>query len=601
MIVMTFPTAGRAGLAVLAAAACSWAVWTAAAQTSPPATTTGQVRVRYAFQPDCLRSGMDAPCDTPRATRRLDFGPQIAVWVEKQDGSFIDTLMVTNATAVWGIGNRPGYWRFPSNWRFPYGKRTMALPIWAHARGRIYDSLVMQDDDGTNKKEQWLGFHEEVSTPDPYYCLSFRAASWVMDAPSVDAITCPTGMFNSAKGRFSTTEPRSYYPPRNDITKVGPNDCDVIRTNPCPHSSAAEFGELNDLDAVARATPRYGRVYNGIWSVPTDLAEGDYVLAVEVNKEFDTNSAHSHEAYRDPQLPDNGILNNIGQPSVVYKVPFVLDRKKGHQAAAADYVGYGDWDGQSGTLHPPDDSITSGKPGTGSGRLLAIARPAIAGGQPVAGRVHVTTEVPPSPEECRTAPADNGLIASVAVDDTTVTATEAVVNFVEAADRGQPVEQYEIRYREGDSMTLETFRESTPAPSVVPAQPGAMASVKLIGLKPSTSYTVGVRVVGGCVNEGPLKMATFKTKQLMFTQLSGCFVATATYGSTLAPEVEALRRLRDRLRARTPLAAAAVSLYERASPPMAGVLRESDVGRALVREALAPLITIVDTADRLRR
>jgi hypothetical protein len=596
---MRFPTAARAGFAALAAAACSWVVWTAAAQTPGPG--TGQVRLRYAFQPDCLRTGLDAPCDTPRATRHLDFGPQIAVWVEKGDGSFVDTLMVTNATAVWGIGNRPGYWRFPSNWRFPYGKRTMALPVWAHARGRVYDSLVMQDDDGSNKKELWLGFHEEVSSPDPYYCLSFRPASWVMDAPSVDAITCPTGMFNSAKGRFSPTEPKSYYPPRNDVTKIGPNDCDVLRTTPCPHTSAQEFGELNDLDAVARATPPYGRVYNGIWSVPVDLAEGSYVLAVEVNKEFDTNAAHSHEAYKDPQLPENGIGTNIGQPSVVYKVPFDLDRKKGHQAAATDIAGFGDWDGGSGALHPRDETITDGKPGSGTGRLLVITRPSTSGGQPVPGRLHVTTEVPPSPEECRTAPPDNGLIASVEVPDDMVTATEAVVSFVEAADRGLPVEQYEIRYREGDSMTVETFRESTPAPSVVPAQPGATARVTLLGLKPLTAYAVGVRVLGGCVNEGPLTMATFTTKKLQFTQLSGCFVATATYGSAIAPQVEALRRVRDRLRAGSPLAAAAVGLYERASPPMASVLRGSDVGRALVRQALAPLLTVVDTAEALRR
>jgi hypothetical protein len=96
-------------------------------------------------------------------------------------------------------------------------------------------------------------------------------------------------------------------------------------------------------------------------------------------------------------------------------------------------------------------------------------------------------------------------------------------------------------------------------------------------------------------------MATFNTKALEFTQLSGCFVATATYGSPLAPEVEALRRARDRLRAGSSFAAAAVGLYERASPPMASVLRESEAGRALVRQALSPLITLVDAADRVRR
>jgi hypothetical protein len=595
---MKSSTAARAGAAALGAVACTALVWTAAAQT--PAPTSGRVRLRYAFQPDCLRPTLDAACDTPRATRHLDFGPQIAVWVEKADGSFVDTLMVTNATAVWGIGNRPGFWRFPSNWRFPYGKRTMVLPVWAHARGRMYDSLVMQDDDGTNKKELWLGFHEEVSSPDPYYCLSFRPASWVMDAATVDAISCPTGMFNSSKGRFSKADPPSFYPPRNDITKFSPNDCDVIRASPCPHTSAKDFGELNDLDAVASATPRYGRVWSGLWNVPTDLPEGPYLLAVEVNKEFDTNLSHNHEAYRDPQLPDNGILSNIGQPSVVYKVAFTLDRTKGHQAAVTDTAGYGDWDGATGAIHPLDGSITDNKPGSGVGRLMVFSRPAIAGGQPVQGRVHVTTDVPPSPEECRTAPIDNGVIRTLEVPGDMVTATAAVVSFEEAADRGQPVESYEIRYREGDTMTVDTFRESTPAPSVVPAQPGSTAQVTLDRLKGGTTYIVGVRVRGGCVDEGPLKVATFTTKATMFTQLSGCFVATAAYGSPLAPEVGALRRLRDRLRDRSPFAAAAVGLYERASPPVADVLRDSAAGRALVRQALSPLLNLVGAADRFR-
>jgi hypothetical protein len=590
-------TAGRAGLAALAAVVCPLAISTANAQTPGP----GRVRLHYAFQPDCLRASLDAVCDTPRATKRLDFGSQIAVWIEKPDGSFLDTLLVTNATAVWGIGNRPGYWRFPSNWRFPYGKRTMVLPVWAHARGRIYDSLVMQDDDGMNKKELWLGFHEEISSPDPYYCLTFRPASWVMDAVSVDAITCPTRMFNSSKGKFSPSEPKSYYPPRNDITKFSPNDCDVLRANPCPHTSAEQFGALNDLDAIATATPPYGRAFNGVWNVPDDLVEGPYVLAVEVNKEFDSNAAHSHEAYKDPQLPDNGILTNIGQPSVVFKLPFMLDRKKGQQAAVSDISGYGDWDGQSGTLNPPDATIDGDKPGSGIGRLLVFNRPAIGGGPPVSGRVHLSTEVPPSAEECQAAPSNNGFIDFIDVASDTVTATVAVVSFVEAADRGQPVESYEIRYREGDTMTVDTFREATPAPSVVPSQPGGTASVVLRGLKPSTSYIVGVRVRGGCVDEGPLKMATFMTKPLMFTQLSGCFVATATYGSPMAPEVASLRRMRDRLRARSPLAAAAVTLYERASPPMASVLRESAASRALVRRALSPLLTVLDAADRLGR
>jgi hypothetical protein len=563
-------------------------------QTTDPQGTL-PIRLRYTFQPDCLRRSIDAVCDTPKATKHLDFGPQIAVWIEDAKGTLIDTLMVTNATAVWGIGNRPGYWRFPSNWRFPYGKRKMVLPVWAHARGRLYDTLLMQDDDGVNKRELWLGFHEEVSSPDPYYCLSFRPASWVLDAETVDAISCPTGVFNSAKGRFSPSEPKSYYPPRNDLTKVTPNDCDFARMQPCPGTSASKFAELNDLDVVASATPPYGRVFTGIWTVPAELADGNYSLALEVNKEFDTNTFHTHDSFVDSQLPDNGLKDNFGQPSVVFKVPFHLDRSKPVQATAMDMAGYGDWDGETGGLHPPDATISS-TPGSGQGRLLVIPSPAIAGGQPVQGRLHVVTELPTRPEECIGLPADNGRIARVEIPMDSVTATEAEVSFIEAADRGMSVEQYEIRYREGESMTPETFRQSTPAASPMPGAPGGRATIKLIGLKPATNYIVGVRARGGCVMEGPLSVAPFSTHRLVFTQLSGCFVATAAYGSALEPQVESLRRARDQLRARSGFGAAAVGIYERSSPPLAALLRETEAGRALIRAAISPLSALAARA-----
>ena len=39
-------------------------------------------------------------------------------------------------------------------------------------------------------------------------------------------------------------------------------------------------------------------------------------------------------------------------------------------------------------------------------------------------------------------------------------------------------------------------------------------------------------------------VAELTTTKTNFTQLSGCFVATAAYGSALQPEVAALRRVR---------------------------------------------------------
>jgi hypothetical protein len=552
--------------------------------------------VRYSFQPDCLRKGLQAPCDTPKASKHLDLGPQIAVWLEKGDGSFVDTLMVTNATAVRGIGNRPGYWRFPSNWHFPYGKRKMVLPVWAHARGKTYNTLIIQDDNGSGQAgELALGFHESVSTPDPYYCLTFRPATWVFE---VDAISCPTGMFNSAKGRFDPMQPKSWYPPRNDLTSFGPNDCDITPRagNQCPNTSARHFSEVNDLDAVASATPSYGGPFSATWAVPNDLPDGPYVLAVEVNKEFDGNASHMYEAFLDTALPDNGLRDNIGQPSVVWKVPFQLDRKTPAQAAVTAPVGYGDWDGETGTLHAPDSTI-SDTPGSGSGRLLTFSRPGIDGGAPLTGRVHVATEVPLTAEDCAMLPPDNGLVTGLRALD--VTDKDARVEFIEAHDRRKPVAGYEVRYLVGGSMTLEQFLQATPAPVVDPGMPGATTSITLKELKPNLTYTVGVRVRGGCVNEGPLAQTTFTTKPPVFKQLSGCFVATAAYGSALEPQVAALRRVRDGARERSGVVAVSVGLYERSSPPLADLLRGTEAGRALVRSAISPVVGIVEAAERV--
>jgi hypothetical protein len=589
---MSSRAAVAAGAVALAASLSFVTSRSSSAQTAAPLT------LRYGFQPDCLRKSLQAACDSPKVSKRLDLGPQIAVWLEKADGSYVDTVMVTNATAVRGIGNRPGFWMFPSNWHFPYGKRRMVLPVWAHARGQTYNTLIIQDDTGQEMGgEKALGFHESVSTPDPYYCLSFKPATWVFE---VDAISCPTGMFNSAKGRFDPMQPKSWYPPRNDLTTFGANDCDITPRagNQCPNTSARHFSEVNDLDAVASATPVYGGPFSATWPVPIDLPDGPYVLAVEVNKEFDNNASHMHEAFLDRTLPDNALLDNIGQPSVVWKVPFTLDRKTPVQAAATAIAGYGDWDGATGTLHAPDSTI-SDTPGSGAGRLLVFNRVGIDGGAAVSGRVHVTTEVPLTPDDCAMLPPGNGVVEGLAVLD--VTDKDARVEFTEANDRGKPVAAYEIRYLVGGSMTLEQFLQATPAPVVDPGMPGAKTSVKLMELKPNLTYTVGVRVKGGCVNEGPLAQATFTTVAPKFKQLSGCFVATAAYGSALEPHVAALRRVRDGARDASGFAAVSVGLYERSSPPVADLLRGTDEGRAAVRSALSPVIGIVEMAERIAR
>jgi hypothetical protein len=66
-------------------------------------------------------------------------------------------------------------------------------------------------------------------------------------------------------------------------------------------------------------------------------------------------------------------------------------------------------------------------------------------------------------------------------------------------------------------------------------------------------------------------------------------VATAAWGSALAPEVAALRRARDRLRPASSLFAAAADLYYRSGPAAADLLARSDTARALARQLIGPV------------
>jgi hypothetical protein len=72
----------------------------------------------------------------------------------------------------------------------------------------------------------------------------------------------------------------------------------------------------------------------------------------------------------------------------------------------------------------------------------------------------------------------------------------------------------------------------------------------------------------------------------------GCFIATAAYGSALAPQVEVLRTWRDRYLAPHAPGRAFIAAYQTWSPPVADLLRRSEPLRALVRVLLLPIVGI---------
>ncbi len=74
---------------------------------------------------------------------------------------------------------------------------------------------------------------------------------------------------------------------------------------------------------------------------------------------------------------------------------------------------------------------------------------------------------------------------------------------------------------------------------------------------------------------------------------SGCFIATAAYGSYLDPHVMVLRHFRDDVLLQSKAGTAFVKFYYHYSPPIADYIAQHDVLRMLLRFALTPLIFMV--------
>ncbi len=71
---------------------------------------------------------------------------------------------------------------------------------------------------------------------------------------------------------------------------------------------------------------------------------------------------------------------------------------------------------------------------------------------------------------------------------------------------------------------------------------------------------------------------------------SKCFIATAAYGSPMAPQVQALREFRDRKLMTNRAGRAVVTVYYAFSPPLADLIRNHSTVRSAVRVALTPVL-----------
>lgn len=503
--------------------------------------------------------------------------PQIAVWLETEAGQFVDTLMVTRVVGTFGLGNRPGRADFGGGYLWPYGRRENTLPVWAHRRGVTYDRIVFQD-----CKEDWLGWHEQVSSHEPYYCRPMSQAEL-----AVDTVSCPTTAFSTDKGIpmrllsaqmsnecanvFARYDSTSVYPPRNDLTN---------RDQTRDWEGVTELKDMNDLDAVSRATPPAGEAYRVTYGLPAAITNGDYVVWVEVSQEGDTNPAHTYAYFVDPRLMDYGIAT-IGQPSVVWQVPMTVSATAATYRVE-DYAGYGSPTGEDGLLNAPDATIEQVKPGSGVNRLALVDQDS----EPYRVKTRLVTDA-----RCDEAEA---------VDDLIVMSTDwshVTIGFTNPVS--DQLAGFELRYAEGVGMVANVgdFLSAQPGPTVAPGTPGSAQQIVVELPRPNSAYTLAIRTQNHCGDTSRVTTLNVTTDMRQFTTVDACFIATAAYGSLHQEDVTTLRRFRDDVLVPTEAGRMFVQGYYAVSPPIADVIRDSEILKAMTRAVLGPLVWMAKAVE----
>jgi len=521
------------------------------------------------------------PQGLPAKNGREELRPQIAVWIEKKDGSYLTDLFVTRSIGMLGLGNRPGNGWMKSDFRWPYGRRPQSLPVWAYHRGKTYGYVMMggkcspvcppdfqgspSDDDNT------IAYHGPVSSTENYYC---SPSGWrIQKMNGVDVVSCASAFYGS-KGYYVAGK-NSHYPPRADLSMTGGNDsADVKR-----------FAPDNDVAAISGATPPNGKLIDPIrWFADSLIPDDDYILFVEVGIEGDFNAYWpTGKATPEPHAEwDHLGKDPFGQPSIVYKVPFRLD-KSGRVATVTDYVGYGDFKGESGKLNPPDNTISQSG-GSGADRLALTTD--------ANGSWRVKVAVTPCDPSLCEMPQTPSKLQFHDITDTTFRLDFQVPS-------GAPAAEYRVRYQSTGPITVDNFARALPAPSANLAPPGSMVGSQIVGLLPKTKYYLAVQPMSRCGSPGPLITGEVDTSSANFTTLSGCFIATAAFGSELEPEVNLLRRVRDRYLVTNPLGQTLVGSYYTVSPGIALLVGQHAPIKHMVRDTLRPLARALHLATGL--
>jgi hypothetical protein len=487
-------------------------------------------------------------------------GLQIVAWIEDREGNYIDTAFITRTTGTYGLGNRPGIMDFNSGPLWPYGRRISTFPVWAGRHGMSWPMVLFQD-----TQERQLSHPLAESSRERFFCRPIK-----QDEALWDATSCASAVYTD-KGVLSD-EMTSPYPPRGDI------EFDAAKDDP----SVEDMALLNPFDSVSQATPRGDEPFEATWAVPTEMPVGDYVLWVEVSREFDQNESYDYPPPENIPWSEYGVPYR-GQPSVLYRVEFTLSTDR-TEASTLDYVGYGDPDGLDAEIRPPDSTITADVPGSGSSRLLVTAD----------GEDMFRVRVAAFGSDDKTGPQSPGEI-----EVTDLQANKVSARFAAPGDDGLDgtVAGYEVRYLATGEIGEDNFDQGSLAEFDARLVGGGDDQEIVVSeLVPRTSYSIGVRAYDECSNVGPVRVFDVTTPRARSGEVDACFVATAAYGTMLAGEVTALRAFRDlALRTHVP-GELAVEGYYTFGPMLAQVIAPSETLRRAARAALGPVVSQLHAA-----
>ncbi len=105
------------------------------------------------------------------------------------------------------------------------------------------------------------------------------------------------------------------------------------------------------------------------------------------------------------------------------------------------------------------------------------------------------------------------------------------------------------------------------------------------------SFSSQGHTVGGAAIKFKSGTSVSTSVNIEFTG-SGCFIATAAYGSANDDMVATLRMFRDEVLLQTDVGTAFVNFYYRVSPPIAAEIAQSPVAKWMVRTLLSPLVVL---------